>query len=222
MNKQELIEKIEDLKDLISKLDEPQPLKLKDVIKRIEGLNLGTQKVWLDEILNELGSDYGTLKYKDGYGQGKLEGEWVGQQLKDADKIRQELNKPVIPQFVADWIKYCKNTGVTLVRALLVEEIDLYNYANQKDSKKLKEFLRVEENQEKIVRAWLDGYEVEEKWYVVKIKAVDQYLVRAKDENFLGFLSSKLRTYFTRKELEDIGFGWVFDCEGIEIEEVEE
>lgn len=127
MNKQELIEEIEDLKDLkelfgndpnyieidtvirlISKLDEPQPLKLKDVIKRIEGLNLGTQKVWLDEILNELGSDYGTLKYKDGYGQGKLEGEWVGQQLKDADKIRQELNKPVIPQFVADWIKYCK------------------------------------------------------------------------------------------------------------------
>lgn len=27
---------------------------------------------------------------------------------------------------------------------------------------------------------------------------------------------------FTRKELEQAGFGWVFDCEGIEIEEVEE
>ena len=238
MNKQELIERIEGLKklygdnknyvvyddvlNLVKQLDEPQPIKLKDVIARIKQLDIGTRKVWLDQFLNELGSDYGTLKYKEGYEQGKLEGEWAGQQLKDADKIRQELNKPVVKQFVADWIKYCKNTGVTLVRALLVEEIDLYNYANQKDSKKLKEFLRVEENQEKIVRAWLDGYEVKkEKRYTVKIKAVDQYLVSVKDEKFLGFLQSRLRSKFTRKELEDVGFGWVFDCPGVEIEEVE-
>lgn len=237
MNKQELIERIEGLKklygdnknyvvyddvlNLVKQLDEPQPIKLKDVIARIKQLDIGTRKVWLDQFLNELGSDYGTLKYKEGYEQGKLEGEWAGQQLKDADKIRQELNKPVVKQFVADWIKYCKNTGVTLVRALLVEEIDLYNYANQKDSKKLKEFLRVEENQEKIVRAWLDGYTVDEKRYTVKIKAVDQYLVSVKDEKFLGFLQSRLRSKFTRKELEDVGFGWVFDCPGVEIEEVE-
>ena len=82
--------------------------KLKDVIARIKKLDLGTQKVWLNEILNELGSDYGTLKYKAGYEQGKLEGEWVGQQLKDADKIRQEINKPVVPQFVADWYEEYK------------------------------------------------------------------------------------------------------------------
>nr|DAK48445.1 MAG TPA: protein of unknown function (DUF4892) [Caudoviricetes sp.] len=25
----------------------------------------------------------------------------------------------------------------------------------------------------------------------------------------------------TRKELEEAGFGWVFDCEGVEVEEVE-
>lgn len=29
-------------------------------------------------------------------------------------------------------------------------------------------------------------------------------------------------TVHTRKELESNGFGWVFDCEGIEIEEVDE
>ena len=28
-------------------------------------------------------------------------------------------------------------------------------------------------------------------------------------------------THFTRKELESASFGWVFDCPGIEIEEVE-
>lgn len=143
-----------------------------------------------------------------------------------------EPQKVTIPQFVADWIKYCKNTGVTLVRALLVEEIDLYNYANQKDSKKLKEFLRVEENQEKIVRAWLDGYEVKkEKRYTVKIKAyLGQFLGRYyinNEELTPRFTRSQFTgkgeiPTFTRKELEQAGFGWVFDCEGIEIEEVEE
>lgn len=78
-------------------------------------------------------------------------------------------------------------------------------------------------NRKRLIKAILFGYEVEkEKRYLVKLKAVDQYLVSAKDEKFLGFLQSKLRSKFTRKELEDLGFGWVFDCEGIEIEEVEE
>ena len=29
------------------------------------------------------------------------------------------------------------------------------------------------------------------------------------------------RTKFTRKQLEDAGFGWVFDCPGVEVKEVE-
>ena len=29
------------------------------------------------------------------------------------------------------------------------------------------------------------------------------------------------KMHHTRKELEESGFGWVFDCEGVEIEEVE-
>ena len=97
----------------------------------------------------------------------------------DVFELVEQLDEPqkvTIPQFVADWIKYCKNTGVTLVRALLVEEIDLYNYANQKDYKKLKEFLKVKENQEIFARAWLDGYELEkEKRYLVKMKGVNDY-----------------------------------------------
>ena len=89
--------------------------------------------------------------------------------------------------------------------------------------KGLSEGFRDLENRKRLIRAILFGYEVEkEKRYWVKLKAVDQYLVSAKDEKFLGFLQSKLRNKFTRKELEDAGFGWVFDCPGIEIEEVEE
>ena len=79
------------------------------------------------------------------------------------------------------------------------------------------------ENRKRLIKAVLDGYEVnKEKRYLVKLKAVDQYLVSIKDENFLGFLQSRLRSKFTRKQLEEAGFGWMFDCPGIEIEEVEE
>lgn len=141
-----------------------------------------------------------------------------------------EPQKVTIPQFVADWIKYCKNTGVTLVRALLVEEIDLYNYANQKDYKKLKEFLKVKDNQEAFACAWLDGYEVaKEKRYIVKVKGAEEgynYLNCriSLNEYFFSGESEPLdfRVKHTREMLEKAGFGWVFDCEGIEIEEVEE
>ena len=129
--------------------------------------------------------------------------------------IRQldEPQKVVVPQFVADWIEECKNDDFHLFGAM--EAISL-------NQKKLDYWFREDDNMELFARAWLDGYEVEkEKRYWVKLKAVDQYLVSAKDEKFLGFLQSKLRSKFTRKELEDLGFGWVFDCEGIEVEEVE-
>ena len=234
MNKQELIKIYEDtsctlisingvLEDL-RQLDEPQPIKLKDVIARIEKFDLGTKAVWINEILNKLGSDYGTLKYKAGYEQGKFEGEWVGQQLKDADKIRQELNRPTVPQFMADWINYCKNTNVTLVRALLVEKLDFYNYANQEDFAKLKEFLKVENNQELFARAWLDGYEIEkEKRYRVSLKN-GQPLLKAILGKALYFSQDiAIESYkVTRKELEEAGFGWVLDCPGVEVEEVTE
>lgn len=64
------------------------------------------------------------------------------------------------------------------------------------------------------------GYEVEkEKQYLVKIKATKHYLV--KDGNGKIIFSLAFKGYFTKKELEEAGFGWVFNCEGIEIEEVE-
>lgn len=150
---------------------------------------------------------------------------WILESIEQLD----EPQKVQVPQFVADWIKYCKNTNVTLARALLVEEVDFYNYANQKDSKKLKEFLRVKDNQEAFARAWLDGYEVEEKRYMVRMKGVNDYGCYLNK----GLLSKKYfweskseiggcRTKHTRKQLEEDNFGWVFDCPGMEVEEVEE
>lgn len=82
-------------------------------------------------------------------------------------------------------------------------------------------------NQDIFARAWLDGYEVEEESkYIVKVKATGQCLGKYYINNEM--LSPRF-TYtgrnadsFTRKELEEADFSWVFDCEGIEIEEVTE
>nr|DAF53672.1 MAG TPA: Protein of unknown function (DUF1642) [Siphoviridae sp. ctv838] len=126
-----------------------------------------------------------------------------------------EREKVVVPQFVVDVIEGAREKSPELEDALH------YTWGN--GSKEFTEWYKKKFNRDLFARAWLDGYEVEkEKRYTVKIKAVDQYLVSVKDEKFLGFLQSRLRSKFTRKELEDANFGWVFDCEGIELEEVEE
>ncbi|HGP9010290.1 TPA: DUF1642 domain-containing protein, partial [Streptococcus pneumoniae] len=67
------------------------------------------------------------------------------------------------------------------------------------------------------------GYEVEEeKRYLVTLKN-RQPLVKSQSGSTLYFSQDiTARNYKgTQKELEDANFGWVFDCEGIEIEEVE-
>ncbi|MDU5006995.1 MAG: DUF1642 domain-containing protein [Streptococcus sp.] len=141
-----------------------------------------------------------------------------------------EPQKPVVPQFVADWIEYCKNIFLSITRALMVNEVDFYNYANQEDHSKLIIFLESEINQEKFAKAWLYGYTVKkEKRYLVKIIGItdyNSYLNYHKKENKWTIESSMdtdaIRTKHTRKELEKSGFGWVFNCPGIEIEEVEE
>ena len=235
MNIQGLIERYEKFKDSKKKLtsvdlvlkdlrslDEPEPLpfKLKDVVRRIRGFDPTTQTRWLNDILKELGDDYGSMKYRSGYEQGKSEGAWVGEQLKDADKIRQELNKPVIPQFVAEIIEYYKGQNATLYDALREKNFN----------KQYNEWLMNEQDAyNKVARAWLFGYEVEkEKRYFVKIKGIcgkHETLNREKHSNKWLFSdreeNSLYETKHTRKELEKAGFGWVFDCEGVEVEEVE-
>lgn len=132
--------------------------------------------------------------------------------------------KVKIPQFVAEWIDYCKFTHVDLQHALVVGDVYFYNYANQKDFSKLKEFLETENNQELFARAWLDSYDVEqEKRYKVKLKNTDDYLVKTYNDDYHFYNNIYIQNRkHTRKELEDAGFGWVFDCEGVEMQEVEE
>ena len=175
-------------------------IKLKDVIKRIEKFDLATKAVWINEILNKLGSDYGLHKYYAGYKQGKFDG-------------AMEREKVTVPQFVAYFITEQKKLGHTLsysIDACMSDRIAEWYW----------------DNSELFARTWIDGYEVEKKRYLVKIKGVgdvsflnhdlqsDSWLINNGDNGKL------FKTHHTRKELEKAGFGWVFECPGIEIEEV--
>ena len=207
------------LKDLRS-LDEPEPLpfKLKDVVSRIRGFDPATQTRWLNDILKELGDDYGLMKYRSGYEQGKLEGSWVGNQLKDADKIRQELNKVALPSFMDDWIFKCQLlNNFSLSDALNSKIINLY----AKNGEVVMKWLKDKNNQELFALGWIYDYEAEkEPKYRVKLKNTNDYLNET-ETGFHFYNNYKNNKTFTRKELEYSDFGWVLDCPGIEIEEVE-
>ena len=219
MNKQELIKKYENtcctiisingvLEDL-RQLDEPQSMKLKDVIARIKKLDIGTQEVWLNEILNKLGSDYGLLKYRAGYEQGRFDS-------------AMEREKVTVPQFVAGYIKYAKESDWDL--------IDAMKGVSYEDYDDLMKWFYKDNNQETFARAWIDGYTVErEKRYLVKVKGVDscfECLYYGMGSNTWSFRMKNESGYFrrnhTRKELEDAGLGEVFNSPLFEVEEVGE
>ncbi|VQL31205.1 phage protein [Streptococcus pneumoniae] len=136
--------------------------------------------------------------------------------LQDLEQL-DEPSKVKVPQFVADWIENSKQ-----------EKRNLRNALNN-GSEKMRLWLLDQENYDLFARAWLDGYEVEkEKRYLVKMKGIDtnfNFLNRYRNENYWIFSSKDkntlYQTHHTRKELEEADFGWVFDCPGIEIEEVE-
>lgn len=137
--------------------------------------------------------------------------------LEDLEQL-DEPQKVVVPQIVADYIKYTKDAEWDLQEAM-----DDVAYEDNKDLRKW-----FNNNIETFVRAWLDGYTVEkEKRYYVRLKGVDENhnyfnCIKHLDAWCLTELKTdkKFRMTHTRKQLEDADFGWVFDCPGIEIEEV--
>ena len=132
-----------------------------------------------------------------------------------------EPEKVTIPQFVADWIEHFKKTS----------DWDLFQAMDYLFEHTItSEWIETKDNQELFARAWIFGYEVEkEPKYTVKVKGIcrnHETLNREKHSNkwlFSDYEENSLyKTKHIRKELEEAGFGWVFDCEGIEVKEVEE
>ena len=175
---------------------------LRNVLARLHELPEHDRGVWLKGIMDEFELGFSHAKWREGYAQGKFDGAI-------------EREKVVVPQFVADFISEQKKLGYTLSCSIDASMSD-----------------RVAEwywnNFGLFASAWLDGYEVEkEKRYLVKIKGDIKENTLVYGEILERYFFTKNFTlgdaiyYHTRKELEEAGFGWVFSCEGIEIEEVE-
>ncbi|VRD08904.1 phage protein [Streptococcus pneumoniae] len=147
---------------------------------------------------------------------------WLLRELKQL-----EPEKVTIPQFVADWIESSKQ-----------EKRNLRNALNN-GSEKMRLWLLDQENYDLFARAWLDGYTIEEeKKYKITLlnrNDGDLYLVNQNADlaNKYGHFSPVVLLFtkctnfsekcyeLTKKEVVSYDFGWVFDCPGIKIEEVE-
>lgn len=138
--------------------------------------------------------------------------------------VYHDVTKPVVvKQFVADWYEENKYDL----------EYNLWNYImdwNEIEDDEFKNwFNNSKESFQTIINMHQFGYTIEnEKRYLVKMKGVtDQTrtLKRNIDMETWYFGNSinyeDVNAHHTRKELEEAGFGWVFDCEGIEVKEVE-
>lgn len=150
----------------------------------------------------------------------KLESVWNAEGVELARQIflqdLEQLDKPQpvkVKKFVAEWIeearKACKD----------VAELFEFDFTNDE----VRKWFMQERPFDLVARAWLDGYEVEEeKRYIVSLNN-GQPLTKTQSGKVLYFNQNIItgNYKFTRKELEEAGFGWVFDCPGIEIEEVE-
>ncbi|TMR56397.1 DUF1642 domain-containing protein [Streptococcus pseudopneumoniae] len=132
--------------------------------------------------------------------------------LRDLKQLDEQ--KPVkVKKFVAEWIeearKACKD----------VAELFEFDFTNDE----VRKWFMQERPFDLVARAWLNGYEVEEeKRYIVSLNN-GQPLTKTQSGKVLYFNQNIItgNYKFTRKELEEAGFGWVFDCEGVEVEEVE-
>ena len=145
----------------------------------------------------------------------KLYGETFYVALDDVLDLVKQLDEPQpvkVLQFVAEWIEEARKTCKD------VAELFEFDFTNDE----VRKWFMQERPFDLVARAWLNGYEVdEEKRYTVVTKATKQPLYYNAGDKKLFFSLGGIATNFTRKQLEEADFGWVFDCPGIEIEEVE-
>lgn len=143
------------------------------------------------------------------------------------DEQQPQMNKPekpVVPQFVADWIEWCKRNKVSLLGGF--SAIDELGFAicNDKKVESLEASKWATRNQETFAKAWLFGYEVEkEKLYTVELPNPNEpdsgYIVLQKDNHNKVYIDlhyvdnwRKLRgVQLTEAEIkQDFDWAWQF------------
>ena len=138
------------------------------------------------------------------------------------------FEKPVVPQYVADWYEGNKRNLDLNLSGLV---FDIATNSTIYYQEELKAW--VNDNKKTFITTLVNmhqfGYEVEkEKRYTVRIKGVSEYNTylnrSSNNQNWFFGIREKQGTFkseHTRKELEANGFGWVFNCPGVEAKEVE-
>ena len=165
----------------------------------------------------------------------RLEGVWDDPGAETARQIflqdLEQLDEPekvTIPQFVADWYEEHKDNLEYNIWDWMKYNLEPKKRENVIFSQWLGK--TVNNPVETLIKMKLYGYEVEkEKRYVVRIIGItnyNSYLNHHKEEDKWTIESrveiDAIRTEHTRKELEDAGFGEVFNSPLFEVEEVEE
>lgn len=135
----------------------------------------------------------------------------------------EEKNLITLPSEVVEYLEYMKRNNYTLLGALKISCV------TGKFTDYMEDYFSISSNQEKFALAWINGYKEEEKFYHVKFKNMMgdfSYLNYKQDEDTFSLStleeSTFFKTKFTKEFLEKNSFGWVFDCEGVELIEVDE
>lgn len=134
----------------------------------------------------------------------------------------EEKNLVTLPDFMVEYLEFVKK--FLSVRSALFVNIE--SFGGNKD--KVMNYLSDSSNQEKFVYACVNGYKVEEKKFLVKVRNCSNanclnYNTNEKIFTFNTEEESRYhKTHFTREFLEKNYFGWVFNCEGMLVIEVRE
>lgn len=138
-------------------------------------------------------------------------GIWWGDVRGIFDELKAEVVK--IPLFAEDVIKVGKAINRSLFWAM--------NGNGKTES--FRDWIEKPENQETFARAWNEGYKVEEeKRYLVKLTATNQYLHvdNFNKASFLPLSVSSFGTEVTKTMLDNLGLGEAFSNPLFEVEEV--
>lgn len=152
----------------------------------------------------------------------------VEEVLEDLQKLEGIYKPKDVPQFVVDWYEEYKDNLEYNIWDWMKYNLEPKRRENAQFSK----WIASTENHpvETLVSMKLFGYSVEkEKKYIIKLKNVQKgsesfKFDRVIEKWYFGFNQESItaRLYHTKEDLVNAGFEWMFNCPGIEIEEVEE
>lgn len=161
------------------------------------------------------------------YKEMTLEEVYVEDLLEDLHKLK-DTYTPEVPEYVANWYEKHKDDLEFNIWDWIAFRDEPKKTGNKKFNGWLNEGLNTPI--QTLVEMHLFGYKVKkEKKYIIKLKNVQKgsesfKFDRVIEKWYFGFNQESItaRLYHTKEDLVNAGFEWMFNCPGIEIEEVEE